>query len=299
MSQSAISIVRYDIDFISNLCKKITTKLDEATMKKLMEIKINNRFITESNPLILKYVMEKETANVWRNEKENNTQDGVTLFNETLNSNLNKITDVNFGEIQSKILESIDKLGVIDSVYKESILDIIFNKSITQHTYAHLYSKLLVTLISILGDDFKVDLLNKIKSFYKNNIEKEFSESSYDEICSGNKNKYKLLGNFIFMGELYINNVIDKVVILQYLEILFNCSFNSRDIDNLDRYIESLLNLIKTIGLKLENEIGEEFIGLVIDKLKIITSTKDRFKSRLRFLVLDIIDLHKSKWISV
>ena len=95
MSQSAISIVRYDIDFISNLCKKITTKLDEATMKKLMEIKINNRFVTESNPLILKYVMEKETANVWRNEKENNTQDGVTLFNETLNSNLNKITDAN------------------------------------------------------------------------------------------------------------------------------------------------------------------------------------------------------------
>jgi len=298
MSQSAISIVRYDIDFISNLCKKITTKLDEATMKKLMEIKINNRFITESNPLILKYVMEKETANVWRNEKENNTQDGVTLFNETLNSNLNKITDANFGDIQSKILESIDKLGVIDSVYKESILDIIFNKSITQHTYAHLYSKLLVTLIGILGDDFKVDLLNKIKSFYKNNIEKEFSESSYDEICSGNKNKYKLLGNFIFMGELYINNIIDKLVILQYLEILFNCSFNSKDIDNVDRYIESLLNLIKTIGLKLENEIGEEFIGLVIDKLKTITANKDRFKSRLRFLVMDIIDLHKSKWIN-
>jgi hypothetical protein len=298
MSQSAISIVRYDIDFISNLCKKITTKLDEATMKKLMEIKINNRFVTESNPLILKYVMEKETANVWRNEKENNTQDGVTLFNETLNSNLNKITDANFGDIQSKILESIDKLGVIDSVYKESILDIIFNKSITQHTYAHLYSKLLVTLIAILGDDFKVDLLNKIKSFYKNNIEKEFSESSYDEICSGNKNKYKLLGNFIFMGELYINNIIDKVVILQYLEILFNCSFNSKDIDNVDRYIESLLNLIKTIGLKLENEIGEEFIGLVIDKLKTITANKDRFKSRLRFLVMDIIDLHKSKWIN-
>ena len=298
MSQSAISIVRYDIDFISNLCKKITTKLDEATMKKLMEIKINNRFITESNPLILKYVMEKETANVWRNEKENNTQDGVTLFNETLNSNLNKITDANFGDIQSKILESIDKLGVIDSVYKESILDIIFNKSITQHTYAHLYSKLLVTLIGILGDDFKVDLLNKIKSFYKNNIEKEFSESSYDEICSGNKNKYKLLGNFIFMGELYINNIIDKLFILQYLEILFNCSFNSKDIDNVDRYIESLLNLIKTIGLKLENEIGEEFIGLVIDKLKTITANKDRFKSRLRFLVMDIIDLHKSKWIN-
>ena len=179
----------------------------------------------------------------------------------------------------------------------ESILDIIFNKSITQHTYAHLYSKLLVTLISILGDDFKIDLLNKIKSFYKNNIEKEFSESSYDEICSGNKNKYKLLGNFIFMGELYINNIIDKVVILHYLEILFNCSFNSKDIDNLDRYIESLLNLIKTIGLKLENEIKEEFIGLVIDKLKTITSNKDRFKSRLRFLVMDIIDLHKSKWI--
>ena len=297
MSQSAISIVRYDIDFICNLCKQITTKLDDATMKKLMEIKINNRFITESNPVVLKYIMQKETANVWRNEKENNTQDGVTLFNETLNSNLNKITDANFGDIQTKILESIDKLGVIEGVYKETILDIIFNKSITQHTYAHLYSKLLVTLISILGDDFKVDLLNKIKSFYKNNIEKEFSESSYDEICSGNKNKYKLLGNFIFMGELYINNVIDKLVILQYLEILFNCSFNSKDIENVDRYIESLLNLIKTIGLKLEDEIGEEFIVLVIDKLKTITANKDRFKSRLRFLVMDIIDLHKSKWI--
>lgn len=297
MSQSAISIVRYDIDFICNLCKQITTKLDDATMKKLMEIKINNRFITESNPVVLKYIMQKETANVWRNEKENNTQDAVTLFNETLNSSLNKITDANFGDIQANILESIDKLGLINSVYKESILDIIFNKSITQHTYAHLYSKLLVTLISILGDDFKIDLLNKIKSFYKNNIEKEFSESSYDEICSGNKNKYKLLGNFIFMGELYINNVIDKLVILQYLEILFNCSFNSKDIENVDRYIESLLNLIKTIGLKLEDEIGEEFIVLVIDKLKTITANKDRFKSRLRFLVMDIIDLHKSKWI--
>jgi hypothetical protein len=297
MSQLTMKIVRYDIHFIENLLTSITTKLDTQTIKKLTEIKVNNKFITQSNPLVLKYIMEGDTANAWRNEKINNTQDNLTLFNEALNSNLNKLTDLNFDDIQKKIVELINKLDTIDNTYQSSILDIIFNKSITQHTYACLYSKLLITLIQLLGENFKTDLLDKIGVFYKTNIEKEFNETSYDDICSSNKNKYKLLGNFIFVGELYVNNIIDKLVVQQYLEVLFNCALNSKDIENLDRYIECLINLITTIGSKLEKEMGSEFSSFIMDRLKLIQINKERFKSRLRFLILDVIDLHGSNWI--
>ena len=297
MIRSTMKIVRYDISLIETLLTNIITKLDTETIKKLTEIKVNNKFITQSNPVVLKYLMEGDTANVWRNEKLNKTQDDLTLFNETLNSNLNKLTNLNFDDIQKKIVELINKLDTIDNTYRSSILDIIFNKSITQHTYACLYSKLLITLIQLLGENFKNDLLDKIRVFYKNNIEKEFNETSYDDICSSNKNKYNLLGNFIFVGELYVNNIIDKSVVQQYLEILFNCSLNSKDIDNLDRYIECLINLITTIGGKLEKELGDEFNSFIIDRLNVIIGNKARFKSRLRFLILDVIDLHKSNWV--
>ena len=62
MNHSTMSIVRYDVDFIDELSKKITTELDEVTIKKLLEIKVNNKFITQSNPLVLKYIAEGNTA---------------------------------------------------------------------------------------------------------------------------------------------------------------------------------------------------------------------------------------------
>ena len=160
MIRSTMKIVRYDISLIETLLTNIITKLDTETIKKLTEIKVNNKFITQSNPVVLKYLMEGDTANVWRNEKLNKTQDDLTLFNETLNSNLNKLTNLNFDDIQKKIVELINKLDTIDNTYRSSILDIIFNKSITQHTYACLYSKLLITLIQLLGENFKNGLKN-------------------------------------------------------------------------------------------------------------------------------------------
>ena len=47
----------------------------------------------------------------------------------------------------------------------------------------------------------------------------------------------------------------------------------------------------------LENFGGDEFNSFIIDRLNVIIGNKARFKSRLRFLILDVIDLHKSNWV--
>ena len=178
---------------------------------------------------------------------------------------------------------------------RNSILEIMFDKSIKQSSYVGIYAKLIVNLISIYGDDLKDKLLEKAETFYKENIEKVFEIENYDDVCSSNKNKAELLGNFLFIGELYINEIVERGFIEKYIKILIDCALDS-SFEDIERYVECLLNLMIKVGKKLEQEQGSVFKSFIMDKLQIMYESKDKFKPRLRFLVLDVIDLWKNRW---
>uniref|UniRef100_A0A6C0IXK5 MIF4G domain-containing protein n=1 Tax=viral metagenome TaxID=1070528 RepID=A0A6C0IXK5_9ZZZZ len=290
------SIITYNIDFIENLSKNIDTILDEKTINCLLEIKKNNKFITQTNPLILGYNMNKETANNWRDEKENNSKNSLDKFKDEINSALNKLTNANIKKIEDIITNSIVSIinNIDKDIFRKEALEIIFNKSIEQHNYSKLYVSIISLLINKFGNVFSEELIVKIDNFYQENIIKNFKNSAnYEEMCKNNKEKHNLLGTFIFIGELYKKNIIDKLLVIKYLDILSDYILNSKD--ELDKYVECYVNLIEIIGKKLESEDNEKFSNIILI-LNNINNDKQRFKSRLRFLVLDLIELHINNW---
>lgn len=290
------SIITYNIDFIENLSKNIDTILDDKTINCLLEIKKNNKFITQTNPLVLVYNMNKDTANNWRNEKENNSKNTFNAFKDEINSALNKLTNGNIRKIEEIITKSIDL--IIDDgnkdIFRKEALEIIFNKSIEQHTYSKLYVSIVSLLINKFGNIFSEELIDKIGNFYRENIIKNFKNNAdYEEMCKNNKEKHNLLGTFIFIGELYKKSIINKLLVIKYLDTLSDYILNSKD--ELDKYVECYVNLIEIIGKKLEYEDKEKFQSILLILNKINTDKK-KFKSRLRFLVLDLIELHINNW---
>jgi len=56
------------------------------------------------------------------------------------------------------------------------------------------------------------------------------------------------------------------------------------------------------VGKKIEQDLSqddfsEDFNTLIVDKLRIITQDKKKYKSKYRFLILNVLDLQKTNWV--
>lgn len=294
------SIITYSPETIRSIGENISAVLEPDIIKSLMEIKLNNKFIRRRSPIKLKYTMNKSTVETWRNEKSgvSSTKSVEDKFIEQLNSELNKLSESNFDIINNKI-KNILELNT-DPKYMKISLTTLFNKSINEAGFSHLYARLVVIFVAIYGKNFENQLIEMVNIFYDNNIKKQFNicqeDINYDELCNRNKEKQKLLGTFTFMGGLYINNYISENVILKYFNILINSIIENKSQENIDKYIECICTLIRTIGLKLETRLNTKFDELIISKLEIITNDKKKFKPRIRFMIFDLLDLRTNKW---
>lgn len=293
------SFISYSPEKIRLIGETIIEILDEDILNLLREIKKNNRFIRRRSPVKLKYTLPESVATTWRKEKEEGAKlNDFDLFQEKLNSNLNKISNSNFKIIEETIKEILIKNQ--EEKYKQICLEILFQKSINESYFGILYSRLCNSIINIYGEEFRKNIKNKCDIFYNENIVKMFKKNediSYDDLCKINKEKSKLMGSFIFMGGLYINSIIDYDFIIKYFNILVDAIGDNSNSDNYEKYIECLINLITNIGKKMEKELGDNFKEIVIDRLLEIKRDKKRFKPRSRFLVMDLLELHSKKWI--
>ena len=242
--------------------------------------------------------MVTETANKWKEAKldKDRTDDH---FKDSIHLNLNKLSIKFYDSIVEKILASIYEYGLDKS--KDVMLDIIFKKSINEKQYANLYCKLCIKLIEVYGEEFKTNILNKSESFYNDNIKNICSQSiniSYDAFCDNNKLKSKVIGIYIFMAYLYTNDIISTVIILKYINSLFDMIYNREDHET---DVLCLCELITIIGKYLESNLkdmggSDTFETEILKRLIMIKGDRKMFKPKLRFLVMNVIDLHTKKW---
>jgi translation initiation factor 4G len=105
------------------------------------------------------------------------------------------------------------------------------------------------------------------------------------------KSKRRSLGNIRFIGELYKLRMLTEAIMHECLMKLLR----SNDEDSL----ECLCQLLTTIGQELDNKQSklQPRMDMYFKQLDALVNEKNKVSSRIRFMLLDTIDLRKNNWV--
>jgi hypothetical protein len=231
----------------------------------------------------------KEQFDNWRNnnrksmlkKKELNDIDKIHT---ELNSYLNKLTDKTYDRLSTKIIK----------IYKDNditlfLINSIFDKSVLQPFFCPVYVKILKLMEAENDTEISMALEEKITSYLdiidEDSI-RDNNELSYDEFCENNiKKKYKC-GYSQFIGELYLNNLLDYQVILknlQYFNENINKILSNNVIEHLEENIICLDKLLKTVQKSLDKSDRDKLIEYLNGFIK-----NDNLSKRFKFKLMDL-----------
>ena len=227
---------------------------------------------------------------------------GLDADIEIIRNYLNKITDNNFSDIKTKIIEIIDKLIenniLIDDMKRVSsiIFDIASNNRYYSKLYSNLYSEL-IKKYEMMKNVFEVSFDSYISLF--DDIQYIEPSIDYDKYCNINKENEKRKSLSAFFINLMENEIISKVKIVTIIRnLLFQVyTFVSEENkkNEVDEIIENIFILYnknlfeKTVSYDLIDNMN---MHEVIKKLS-SSKVKD-YKSLTNksiFKLMDIIEL--------
>lgn len=201
-------------------------------------------------------------------------------------SYLNKITPKNYDHLFKIIYE-------ICVSYKLTyfLIETIFRLSTTQSIYCSYYVKIIKQFLQ--ETENKTEIMDFIKTkttefkniSVKNNI-KENSGLSYDEFCENNKLKLFKKGYSQFLGELYLNNIIEYSIIIETLDFLIS---NLKIIINTDikDFIEDSILCIEKLCSTVVNKMNIYDRKKILNELNLIYNNPNISK-RLQFKIMDL-----------
>lgn len=115
----------------------------------------------------------------------------------------------------------------------------------------------------------------------------ELTEEEYERI----KTKKRVLGNVVFIGELFKAGMIGARIINNIITESLKCSVAE------DEELESICKLLVTVGPILDSHPEAAIrMNAYFDTLTKISSVNGGLSSRIRFLILDLVDARKAKW---
>ena len=239
---------------------------------------------------------------------------------------LNKMTPENFDKISEQILVIAGQSkNEQDGRTLRQVIQLTFEKATDEAHWASMYAKfakrMLETMSPEIRDENIIDkagnvvsggalfrkyLLNRCQEEFergwkvdlpqpKEGEDKKAAEAALlsDEYYVAAAAKRRGLGLVQFIGELYKLNMLTE-------RIMHECVRKLLEFNGIpdEAEIESLTKLLKTIGGNLEStEKGRAFMEAYFQRIDTIVHI-DNLPSRLMFMLMDIIDLRKSGWVS-
>ncbi|ORX55356.1 hypothetical protein BCR36DRAFT_281579 [Piromyces finnis] len=231
---------------------------------------------------------------------------------------LNKLTYEHFNSLSKQIIE----IGITDEAILEGVINLVFDKALDEPNFGSLYAELCKSISDELpkiqswmidkksenkNNLFRKLLLNKcqlefekeVKWTEENKITKPVSEMTEEEKnewatkeTERIKIKRRSLGNIKFIGELFKLSMLSEKIMHQCVGKLLFSNFENPEEEDL----ESLCNLMKTIGRKLDNnEKAQKHMNLYFDKIEELSKRKT-IPSRIRFMLQDVYELRKDDW---
>ena len=279
-----------------------------------MSIKIISRklFLDIKNKVELEYSTDKEIDNIInvnfgiKNINNNSSWRKIyksSIFKVELNdkdkkqnelkSLLNKISDKNYEEIKKKIIIISETNNLINYC-----IEYIFEIAVKQPVYCNQYVRLIKEFIKI--DQSVITFIKKKCINYKNvantNNVKKNKDLSYDDFCENNKLKKFKEGYSQFIGELFINNIINKEIVIENLENMF--TFLKVVLDNedecKDEFIEDIIICVTKLLVTIKDNLDATYTKKIISEIENIY-TNNKIIKRLKFKLMDLKDILVSK----
>jgi translation initiation factor 4G len=233
---------------------------------------------------------------------------------------LNKMTPEKFDKISDQILEiAAQSKDETDGRTLRQVIQLTFEKACDEAHWSSMYAKFCYKMLNTMSHDIKDErvldkqgnpvvggalfrkyLLNRCQEEFERGWEVNLPEAPEegkeatmlsDEYYIAAAAKRKGLGLIQFIGELY------KLGMLT-LRIMHECVLKLLDFEGLpdESAIESLVKLLRTVGATMEAaEAGPKMINMYFERVEKVMNMEG-LPSRLRFMLLDTIDMRKSGW---
>lgn len=242
-------------------------------------------------------------------EEEYKTQEVYNKFRGILN----KLTPEKF----DTLLDKLKTLEINNQKRLQGVIDLVFEKAIDEPNFSVAYATMCykLSMLKVPADNatspdqvvnFRALLINKCQKQFETKIvdEKLLQIEKQLQECDDAVQKKELqlifedenrrvrmrsVGNVRFIGELYKLKMLTN-------KIMNYCMIYLIDKAEEDK-LECLCNLLTTIGKQIESESNTQ-LDTIFKKMQHIVHRKSHnVSSRIRFMIQDVIDLRKRKWV--
>ncbi|PYH96091.1 hypothetical protein BO71DRAFT_408055 [Aspergillus ellipticus CBS 707.79] len=236
---------------------------------------------------------------------------------------LNKMTPENFDRISGQLLEIVSQSkDESDGRTLRQVIQLTFEKATDEAHWASIYAKFCKSMLESMSAEIKDENIHDkngnvvaggslFRKYLLNRCQEEFErgwkvnlppkpEGETEEAAMMSDEYYKAaaakrrgLGLVKFIGELYKLGMLTE-------RIMHECVKKLVDYEGMpdEAEVESLTSLLRTIGASLDaSERGHAMMDAYFHRIKLMVQTPG-LPSRLRFMLMDIIDLRTARWMS-
>ncbi|PTU18505.1 hypothetical protein P175DRAFT_0442558 [Aspergillus ochraceoroseus IBT 24754] len=236
---------------------------------------------------------------------------------------LNKMTPENFDRISGQILEIVSQSkDESDGRTLRQVIQLTFEKATDEAHWASIYAKFCKSMLESMSAEIKDENIRDrngnivtggslFRKYLLNRCQEEFERGwkinlppkpegvteevamMSDEYYTAAAAKRRGLGLVKFIGELYKLGMLTE-------RIMHECVKKLVDYEGVpdEAEVESLTSLLRTIGASLDaSEKGHALVDAYFHRINLMVQIQG-LPSRLRFMLMDIIDLRSARWVS-
>ncbi|KAI7877127.1 hypothetical protein K492DRAFT_150983 [Lichtheimia hyalospora FSU 10163] len=254
-----------------------------------------------------------------RKQQGAETEDGLMsdeLIIRKVKALLNKLTLEKFDSISDQIWQYAKQSEKEDNGHSlRLVIDLTFEKACDEPNFAMMWAQLCRKMYDVITDDIKwqdndgniVSGLNLFRKFLLNRCQHDFergwktkippldennSDMMSDEYYAAVKAKRQGLGLVQFIGELFKRNMLIEKIMMDCLNRLIDDPTNAEDEET-----ETMCKLLTTVGQNLDVPKTRRWLDAYFARMKEMTQSPN-LSSRIKFMIMDVFDLRKNKWIS-
>lgn len=236
---------------------------------------------------------------------------------------LNKMTPENFDKISGQILEiAAQSKDEQDGRTLRQVIQLTFEKATDEAHWAAMYAKFCKRMLENMSPEvkdvtikdkngnivsggalFRKYLLNRCQEDFERGWAVEMPEPKEgesketammsEEYYTAMAIKRRGLGLVQFIGELFKLGMLTERIMHECVRKLLDFKDEPDEAE-----IESLSKLLRTIGANLDGtEKGNAMMNAYFERISNLVETPD-LPSRLKFMLMDIVDLRRAKWVS-